>query len=93
MFKEFASCTRKGFVYSVLAGGALILAFAAVSVLTGNTLFLKAGLIAGLAGSRLAEAAFSRRCPWSKACLEGSILALIGVVLVAADDYIMDLLA
>lgn len=91
MFTEFSRCSQKAFLLSLLTGAIIILGSAGLMAATGNALFLKAGLVLGLAGSRLAEAAFSHSCPMSRAGLEGVVLALVGVLLVAADDIITGL--
>jgi len=92
MFKEFSRCSRKGFVLSVMAGGVTILVFAGLSALIGNSNILKVGLIVGLVVSRLAEALFSHSCAWSRVGLEGTVLALTGIALVAADDFVQSII-
>lgn len=91
MFKEFSRCSRKGFIVSVLAGAATILVFAVLSALTGNSYLLKSGFVVGLVGARLAEVLFSRSCSLSRAGFEGAVLALVGILLVAADDLLTGL--
>lgn len=93
MFKEFSRCSRRGFVLSLLTGGAVILAAAGLMYVSGNAMFLKAGFIFALAGARLAEVIYSRSCPWTKACLESAVLSLAGMVLVVADDLVTSLAA
>lgn len=93
MFKEFTRCSRVGFGLSVLSGGAIILLFAGLAVATGSVAYMKFGLVLGLACARLAEGIYSKNCPWSKAGLEGAVLALIGTVLVLADDLVISRLA
>lgn len=93
MFKEFSRCSHKGFILSLLAGGVIILVFAVLSALIGNSYLPKAGFVVGLIGARLTEALFSRSCSLSRAGFEGAVLALVGILLVAADDLLTGLLA
>jgi hypothetical protein len=93
MFREFTRCSRAGFALSVAIGAIIILTSASLSVATGTMLILKAGLVLGLAGARLSEAVYSNSCPWSRAGLESMVLALVGVLLVVADDLALGMLA
>lgn len=93
VFKEFSRCSLKGFVLSVLAGGAVILVFAGLALATGHTLFLRLGLVIGLACARWAEVLYSRNCSLSRVGIESAVLALLGLVLITADDIIAGFLA
>lgn len=93
MFKEFSRCSRKGFIVSVLTGGTTILVFAVLSSLTGNSYLLKAGFVVGLVGARLAEVVYSRNCSFPRAGFEGAVLALVGILLLAADGLLTGLWA
>lgn len=92
MFKEFSRCSRRGFILSVITGAGIIAVFAGISVLISKPVYLKAGLVIGLAGARLAEAFFSRSCSLSRAGMEGAVLAIVGILLVIADDLLTGLL-
>lgn len=93
MFKEFSLCSPRGFALSLLAGAVIIAVFAALSAAVGNTYFLKLGFSFGLMGARFAEGLVSRSCPLAKVSLEGAVLALMGFLLVIADDLLAGLLA
>jgi len=92
VFREFSQCSHTSFILAVAAGALCIAALAVVTAVTGNALFIKAGLVLGLFVARLSEAVRARNCSLAKAGLEGIILAVLGVLLVAADDLVRDYL-
>ena len=56
VFREFSQCSHTSFILAVAAGALCIAALAVVTAVTGNALFIKAGLVLGLFVARLSEA-------------------------------------
>ena len=86
MFKEFTRCSWRGFGIALFAGIGVLMVAAVAAVLVGSPLVLQTGLVVALVGARLAEAGFSHNCSWSKAGVDSAVLAMGGVLLIAADE-------
>lgn len=90
MFREFSCMSGKGFSIALLAGAIVIVA----DVLLAGVIPLpvQVGFVAALFVARLAEYFYSHSCPWGKAVLEGAVLSVVGVLLLAADTALTSML-
>ncbi len=88
MTYQFFNMTWKGFCVAAAAGVAVIAVAALVSLQAG-LLPLQLGLAFALAAARMAEALYSHSVSLSRAAGESAAMFVIGLLLAAADSYLI----
>ncbi|MTI96321.1 MAG: hypothetical protein FH749_12735 [Firmicutes bacterium] len=91
MFKEFMRISWRGTGIALLGGTVGMLVMGIVYRFTGFAFAPHLIFAVGLVGARIAEALYSHNCCFRKALTEGGILALLGILLVYAEDAIISL--